>query len=99
MSEMEPPKEKLVIVTTRASANGFDFTIEDTGPGISREALPKVFEPLFSTKSFGTGLGLAIVKQIVERHGGNIQIASELGRGTVVAVHVPRKAVKETVAA
>jgi len=98
MTAMEPEKERLIVVTSRAHDDGFDFTVEDTGPGIPRDALEKVFEPLFSTKSFGTGLGLAIVKQIVERHGGTIAMASELGQGTVVAVHVPRKAIKEIAA-
>jgi signal transduction histidine kinase len=52
--------------------------------------LPRVFEPLFSTKNFGTGLGLPTVKQIVEQHGGTISIESELGRGATVRIVLPR---------
>jgi len=63
--------------------------IEDTGPGISPENLAKIFEPLFSTKSFGTGLGLPTVKQIVNQHGGTITVDSEVGKGTVVTVRLP----------
>jgi signal transduction histidine kinase len=63
--------------------------VEDTGPGIAPENLERVFEPLFSTKSFGTGLGLPTVKQIVEQHGGSIRIESEVGRGTRVLIRLP----------
>jgi signal transduction histidine kinase len=76
-----------IVVSTLASA-GVDIVIEDTGPGIPPEVLPRVFEPLFSTKSFGTGLGLPTVKQIVEQHGGSITIGSTPGRGTVVRIHL-----------
>jgi len=74
-------------ITVSTSATPFpEIKVEDTGPGIGPDALPKVFEPLFSTKSFGTGLGLPTVKQIVEQHGGSISIKSEVGRGTVVSI-------------
>ena len=53
-----------------------EFAVADTGAGIAADVLPKVFEPLFSTKSFGTGLGLPMVKQIVEQHGGTITITA-----------------------
>ena len=65
-----------------------EITVEDTGPGIAADVLPKVFEPLFSTKSFGTGLGLPTVKQIVEQHGGTVSIESEVGQGTLVRIRL-----------
>lgn len=99
MKESDPAKERLIIVSTRAGSDAYEFTVEDTGLGISPEHLAKVFEPLFSTKSFGTGLGLPIVKQIIERHGGSIDIASKVGEGTVVIVRLPNVAAKETQAA
>ena len=68
--------------------------VADTGGGIPADVLPKVFEPLFSTKSFGTGLGLPMVKQIVEQHGGTITIASEAGKGTRVTVRLNQLAQK-----
>src|SRR5207244_12587776 len=65
------------------------LVIEDTGPGSSAENLARIFEPLFSTKSFGTGLGLPTVKQIVNQHDGTIAVDSEVGRGTRVTVRLP----------
>ncbi len=84
-----PRKERLVKITTGVRDGNYDLMIEDTGPGIPDHVLPKVFEPLFSTKSFGTGLGLPTVKQIVEQHGGQIAITSKSGAGTRVAITLP----------
>jgi len=65
------------------------FTIADTGSGIDREHLDKIFAPFFTTKEDGTGLGLAIVKKIIEFHGGKIDIQSELGKGTQINCYLP----------
>ncbi len=65
------------------------LAVEDTGVGISEEILPKVFEPLFSTKSFGSGLGLPVVKDVLERHGGHVRLESQEGKGTVVELWLP----------
>ena len=62
---------------------------QDTGQGIAPEHLPKVFEPYFTTKEVGIGLGLALTKQIVEEHGGRIEIASQPGQGTSVSLRLP----------
>jgi two-component system sensor histidine kinase HydH len=64
-------------------------TVSDTGSGIPREHLPRVFDPYFTTRSSGTGLGLAIVHKIVEAHGGEIRLESEPGRGTQAVVTLP----------
>ena len=66
-----------------------DTRWHDYGPGIPPDILPKIFEPMFSTKSFGVGLGLPVVKQIMEQHGGGIEIESEEGRGTWVCLWLP----------
>jgi two-component system, NtrC family, sensor kinase len=63
--------------------------IEDTGAGIPPEQLRRVFDPFYTTKRDGTGLGLAICNGIVEQHQGEIQLESEVGKGTAVSVRLP----------
>jgi signal transduction histidine kinase len=64
-------------------------TIADSGSGIPKGDLERVFEPFYSTSPEGTGLGLAIARQIVAAHGGELTIESEEGRGTEVRVKLP----------
>ncbi len=65
--------------------------IKDTGVGISKEIIPFVFEPFFTTKPAGkgTGLGLSVAKRIVHDHGGDINIKSKQGSGTIVSISFP----------
>ncbi len=67
--------------------------ISDTGPGISRELLPKIFDPFFTTKEVGkgTGLGLSISHSIVEKLGGTMTVDSEVGHGTTFTIALPIK--------
>jgi signal transduction histidine kinase len=67
------------------------ITVSDDGPGIAPEQLVHIFDPFFTTKSKGTGLGLAICHAIVAEHHGHIDVASELGKGTMMEVILPRK--------
>src|SRR4030043_77806 len=62
---------------------------EDTGVGISKENLPKIFNPFFSTRSDGTGLGLSITKNIIEEHGGRIEVESQVNMGTKFIITLP----------
>jgi len=62
------------------------LSIRDTGQGISKQNLPHLFDPFFSTKENGTGLGLSIVHGIVTKHGGKIEVTSEEGKGTEISV-------------
>jgi signal transduction histidine kinase len=64
-------------------------SIRDTGAGMDRSALDRIFEPYFSTKAVGTGLGLTIAKRNVELHGGRIEVDSAPGQGTTVTVTLP----------
>jgi len=92
MMANEDGGERVLVVGTRLMEGRVELLVEDTGPGIAPDVLPRIFEPLFSTKSFGTGLGLPTVKQIVEQHCGEIAIDSEPGRGTRVAIILPIQA-------
>jgi signal transduction histidine kinase len=69
-----------------------DFAIiqvNDTGRGIPAEALPKIFKPFFTTRSEGTGLGLSLANGIVQSHGGRIEIASVVQKGSEFKVWLP----------
>jgi two-component system NtrC family sensor kinase len=68
-----------------------EFSIADTGCGISKENLGRIFDPFFTTKEvgIGTGLGLSVSHGIVEAHGGMIEIESEVGEGSTFRVHLP----------
>ncbi len=63
--------------------------IKDTGPGIPKEIMDKIFDPFFSTKEAGNGLGLAVSYSIVEQHGGHITVSSEEGKGTKFTIYIP----------
>src|SRR5271169_1844535 len=80
-------------LTTRKAANceGFQIEVRDDVVGMPREVLARMFEPFFTTKEHGRGLGLglAISRNIVDRHGGRIEVASEPGHGTTFAVTLP----------
>jgi signal transduction histidine kinase len=66
-----------------------EVLVQDTGVGIKREDLRRLFEPFYSTKPNGSGLGLAIAYRIVEDHHGQLNVTSEEGRGTTVTVRLP----------
>ncbi len=71
------------------AARWLDVRVQDTGPGIPPELLPRVCEPYFTTKTLGIGLGLALTKRIIEEHGGRLLIESEPGQGTMVRLRLP----------
>jgi nitrogen-specific signal transduction histidine kinase len=65
------------------------ITIRDTGEGIKGEDIPHVFDPFFTTKDYGTGLGLSVVHGIIQEHGGQIEVESELKKGTSFHILFP----------
>ncbi|MBW2637801.1 MAG: PAS domain S-box protein [Deltaproteobacteria bacterium] len=80
------------VLTTDLSQDGvkeIKIVISDTGKGIVRKDLGKVFDPYYTTKPSGTGLGLAIVHRIVEAHRGEIKVESKQGIGTTVTIILP----------
>jgi signal transduction histidine kinase len=85
-------KGKITVSTGRSSQNdAVAIEISDTGRGIPPEHLGRIYDPGFTTKGagVGTGLGLSIVYQIVKDHGGEIEVESEVGKGTTVRVILP----------
>jgi len=77
-----------ITISTTERKNSLTIEFEDSGPGISKENFPRLFEPLFTTKSNGTGLGLASCKNIVERHRGTITVQNSPTRFTIT---IPKK--------
>ena len=67
------------------------ITVKDNGPGIPHEIISKLFIPLFTTKQIGTGLGLSSCKNIIEKHGGSIDVSSVVGKGTSFLIRLPTK--------
>lgn len=90
---------------SRLSGNGSHtnevlcISIRDTGEGIKPADIPHVFDPFFTTKDHGTGLGLSVVHGIVQEHGGQIEVESELSKGTVFRIYMPLARDAERVAA
>jgi PAS domain S-box-containing protein len=81
-----------ITITTLLENNQVKITIADNGQGMTEEVRQQIFEHLFTTKTVGkgTGLGLAIARQIVvEKHGGNIEVVSELGKGAEFIICIP----------
>ena len=76
-------------VSTHVVGVRLEIRVSDTGRGIPADVRTRIFEPLFSTKSFGVGLGLPIVKNIMKQHGGGIQVNSEVDAGTTVTLWLP----------
>jgi signal transduction histidine kinase len=84
-----------LVVRTRRGADGVWVDVRDTGVGIAPEHLPRIFERFYrvdagrSRDQGGTGLGLAIVRHLVDAHGGRVESASVVGRGTTISVYFP----------
>jgi len=70
-------------------ANYLKIELSDTGPGIEPDAMAKIFNPFFTTKSKGTGLGLSITKRLVEEHGGRIRLGNNSDGGVTCSVSLP----------
>ena len=83
------PKGGTLRLATYREDDRLAVAVTDTGAGIKPEHLPRLFEPLFTTKARGIGLGLAVSKTLVENHGGTIRVESAVGQGTTFTVTLP----------
>jgi two-component system sensor histidine kinase HydH len=79
----------LSVNVTRHDEGSLRVSVTDTGAGIRKGDIGRVFDPYYTTKPSGTGLGLAIVHRIVEAHGGEIRLESEPGKGTTFTILLP----------
>jgi PAS domain S-box-containing protein len=80
---------KSISAPMRARDERVRIVITDYGAGMDQKTQARLFEPFFTTKKRGTGLGLSIVRQIVDLHGGNLEVESEPGKGTTFRVELP----------
>ncbi|MEQ8791438.1 MAG: ATP-binding protein [Pirellulaceae bacterium] len=85
------PQGGRLALSAQSRADGVELKVADTGGGIDAEAVDRVFEPFFSTKSGGTGLGLVIVARIAEAHGG-VAVAANDQHGAVFTLQIPHRA-------
>jgi signal transduction histidine kinase len=84
--------ERWVAALTRSNGESGEvlhITIRDTGEGIRKEDIPHVFDPFFTTKDYGTGLGLSVAHGIIQEHGGQIEVESEVQKGTAFHILLP----------
>ena len=89
-------EEGNIIIKTSVTNEQVTTEIQDNGKGIPDEVLPNIFDPFFTTKKIGegTGMGLSIAYKIIQQHGGNIEVTSELGKGTKFIVTLPLNVVQ-----
>ncbi|MEW5908653.1 MAG: ATP-binding protein [Thermodesulfobacteriota bacterium] len=80
-----------ILISQSPDSDEAEIRISDTGAGILAENLEHIFDPYFTTKASGTGLGLAIVHNILEAHGGEINVQSRWGEGTTVSIRFPNR--------
>jgi signal transduction histidine kinase len=83
--------EGVVTIRSQKQEGWCTLDVEDTGCGIASDVLPKIFDPFFTTKAQGegTGLGLSVSLGIIQRHGGEIAVRSQIGKGTTFTVRLP----------
>jgi signal transduction histidine kinase len=94
MNSIQAIGDKVGVITinlVKESDEVLLITVKDTGPGIPRSLISKIFDPLFTTRQIGTGLGLPSCKNIIEQHGGAIDVSSVFGQGAKFLIRLPTK--------
>ena len=83
------PQGGMLSISVIQKRQQVEIRVKDTGSGITPENLPKLFEPLFTTKVKGIGLGLSVSKKLVEANGGHMEVSSQVGLGSTFTVYLP----------
>jgi signal transduction histidine kinase len=83
MSAVDEGTRELLLSTERSRKNGVLVAVRDSGPGIDREHIERVFEAFYTTKSSGVGMGLSICRSIIDAHGGRLWAEANAPRGAV----------------
>lgn len=83
------PQGGSLVITAERRGKEAEITVSDTGAGIARERIKKIFLPFYTTRDTGVGMGLALVHKVITSHGGRIEVASEEGKGTTFTVTMP----------
>lgn len=94
-AEQAMPDGGAIILQTRGDATHVYLDIIDTGKGIDAEGMHKLFRPFHTTKPGGTGLGLPTTRKIIRAHGGELDVQSEVGRGTKFTISLPARSATE----
>ncbi|NOY64522.1 MAG: YHS domain-containing protein [Nitrospirae bacterium] len=82
-------EHRVLEIKTSVAGKQIVVTISDTGKGIPEEKIKYIFDPLFTSKVYGPGLGLAFVKEVIQAHGGTIEVKSTVGKGTTFKIKLP----------
>ncbi len=85
-------RDRILIVRSQSEPHHILITVEDSGPGIEKENLNRVFEAFFTTKTHGMGMGLSICRSIIESHGGQLSVSARSPRGSIFSAKLPTSA-------
>jgi len=89
MGASDISERRMSINTAVTEARSLQVIVQDTGPGLSHDALARVFQPFYTTKATGMGMGLSISQSIIEAHGGQLWARSSLGKGAMFGFSLP----------
>ena len=87
---------QLYISAVQRGEDKLEISVMDNGPGIEKQRLAKVMEAFYTTKAQGTGLGLAVVQGVVQSHKGNVEVKSEVGKGSCFTLVLPLHRIGES---